>query len=68
MRGGKIFSFFSFKVAYTTMFDTREEAEKFLKESNVIPSRLECIVTEHEFVRVHPAREKNLKDALTGLR
>lgn len=51
-----------------TMFDTREEAEKFLKESNVIPARLDCIVTEHEFVRVHPAREKNLKDALTGLR
>lgn len=32
------------------MFDTNELAESYLKESSAIPSRVECIVTEHEFV------------------
>ena len=32
------------------MWNTKEEAEEFLKMSLEIPSRLECIVTEHEFI------------------
>lgn len=50
------------------MFDTRAEAEKYLTESTKISARINCTVTEHEFVRVQPAREPNLKDALAGYR
>lgn len=32
------------------MFDTRVLAEEYLKMSTLIPPRLECQVTEHEFV------------------
>lgn len=50
------------------MFDTKENAEEFLKNTTDISARIDAQVTEHEFVRVHPAREPNLKDALTGYR
>jgi hypothetical protein len=51
-----------------TMFDTKEEAEEFLKTTNHISARIDAQVTEHEFVREQPAREPNLKDALAGFR
>jgi len=50
------------------MFDTKEAAEEFLKTTNDISARIDAQVTEHEFVRVKPAREPNLKDALAGFR
>jgi len=50
------------------MWSTKKEAENYLLESIEIPPRIPCYITEHEFVRVKPAREPNLKDALTGFR
>ncbi len=49
------------------MWSYKNEAENYLKMSTDISARLDCIVTEHEFVPIHPARVKNLKDALSGL-
>lgn len=50
------------------MFDTKQTAEEFLKTTNDISARIDAQVTEHEFVRLQPAREPNLKDALMGYR
>lgn len=46
-------------------FKTKDGAETYLKMSLDIPARLECVVTEHEFVS--PAGGENLIDALTEL-
>jgi hypothetical protein len=32
------------------IWDTREEAEEYLKTTTEISARLECIITEHEFL------------------
>lgn len=45
-------------------FKTKEGAENYLKMSIDIPARLDCVVTEHEFVS--PAGGGNLIDALKG--
>jgi len=40
-------------------FKTKEGAETYLKMSLDIPARLDCIVTEHEFVPTTPSAGKN---------
>lgn len=50
------------------MWTYKNEAETYLKMSTDIPPRLDCIVTEHEFVRMKPkAGGENLIDALGEL-
>lgn len=48
------------------MFDTKEDAQKYLMESTEISARIQCEVTEHEFVSDFTPREPTITDALLG--